>query len=218
MAAVGLILAAISFLIDFEDRIQSRTVSAWQLLAINEPGNSGKTAALEYLNRQVGYFCGEFECLITLKKREPLSGIDLSVPNGQGTYLRRVELSHALLYRADLSRAHLIYGNFTRANLIEAKLNGANLKGTNLYRANFKEADLSGSDMLRAKLDEADFTGANLNDVEGLSNEMLAQACGDEVTNESLRNNLTIPICSEVTWYDAVLRERATSWVLQSDR
>lgn len=46
----GIILAVIAFAIELSDRTEERTVRAWQLVTTQACGNSGKIAALEYLN------------------------------------------------------------------------------------------------------------------------------------------------------------------------
>ena len=56
LAAVGLFMALITFWIDYSDRVEERTVRAWQLHTTRAPGNSGKREALEYLNRWVALF------------------------------------------------------------------------------------------------------------------------------------------------------------------
>ena len=42
LAAIGLITAVASFWIDYHDRVQERTVRAWQLVTTPAPGNSGE--------------------------------------------------------------------------------------------------------------------------------------------------------------------------------
>ncbi len=140
----GVLVAIVAFLVsvaafwgDYSDRIEERTVRAWQLLTTRAPGNSGKGAALEYLNREDGLFCAaglfgalDRVCLIQLKTFTPLVGIDLSPPDdgGSGAYLVGVNLTGA---------------NLSGAYLTVADLSGADLSGTNLTKADLSDADLS---------------------------------------------------------------------------
>ena len=158
LAVIGLALSLVAFTVDYLDRVEERTVRAWQLLTTKAPGNSGKKEALEYLNKREGFFCGDNDCLVTLKDPTRLIGIDLSVTEGQsGAYLAGADLSTAVMTRANLSWA----------NLHEADLSGAELPGAFLSSANLRRADLSGAflyevDLSKAYLPEADLRRANL--------------------------------------------------------
>jgi uncharacterized protein YjbI with pentapeptide repeats len=163
LAVVGLTLTLTAFWFDYSDRVEERTVRAWQLLLTKAPGNSGKREALEYLNREDGVFCGEVGCLLALKARTPLVGIDLSAPDGGATaFLQQVRLPGADLKSANLSRANLSDAVLRDADLGSAKLIGANLNGANLMGANLRNADLSGSNLIGANLANTDLAGADL--------------------------------------------------------
>jgi len=62
-------------------------------------------------------------------------------------------LTHANLYRADLTDADLTHANLYRADLTDANLNRANLFGANLNRADLTGADLTDADLTGADLD-----------------------------------------------------------------
>lgn len=186
-AAVGLILAVATFWVDYSDKIEERTVRAWQLVTTTAPGNSGKREALEYLNSEHGW-CFLGAC----KRHASFTGIDLSLENGRGAaYLYEVNLSGADLFDANLSGADLSEADFSNADLIvanlsgadllnadlsganmfnanpnSARLNGANLGGANLTEANLCGADLSGANLYDADLSEVDFSGADLSYVD----------------------------------------------------
>ena len=174
-------LALIAFALDYTDRMEERTVRAWQLLTTQAPGNSGKGPALEYLNGEDGLFCWHGWCLVTMKPQTPLGGIDLSPPDRtpgdpdgdpQGAYLAGVSLSDAHLQRAnlsgadlkgaDLSGARLRKTNLSGAILEEADLSDASLWDANLSGANLKWANLSGAELFDANLSGAELYGANL--------------------------------------------------------
>ena len=158
IAVVALVMTAI----DFEE---DRTARAWQLLASDAPGNSGKIWALEYLGRArhcldwipgFGLLPENWQDAVSVREcppREPLTGIDLSPRDGDvGTYLWGVRLERAFLTHADFAGASL-----GQSNLAHAELSGANLSGANLQLAN-----LSGSSLLAANLSGADLGFANL--------------------------------------------------------
>ena len=188
-AVLALIVAITQFWVEFADRVNEREVRAWQLVTTVAPGNSGKVAALEYLNQEDGFLCFEWlqghlswlhaenantGCLFLLKPQTELVGIDLSVrdngpSNGQpnrnyGVFLQGVDLSGAVLRNADLSGADLS----GRANLSNADLSGAVLSGADLSGADLISADLSGRTSLSgavlrdAVLWDADLSGAFL--------------------------------------------------------
>ena len=156
---------------DFEDRVQERQVSAWQLISIVLPGNSGKIDALEYLNEEDGIFCYEFlrgwlgwirerpetsKCLIQLKSQIPLVNINLSSSDlATGVYLKNIDLPYARLISSDLSNATLEGANLRHANLTDAILRGAILDDAHLDHAILLGADLSGADIRNTKLKNA---------------------------------------------------------------
>lgn len=188
LVAVGALLLSIGgFWFDYSGRIEERTVGAWQLLTTSAPGNSGKIAALEYLNSDVGLVCGDWlprsfdrpyarkRCLIHLKARTPLVGIDLTPPQKgtsnhrdggpPGAFLVGVNLTDVVLAQSNLSGAELSSAVLTRANLHSSKLIGTSLTGANLTGANLQLADLTGAFLAGANfsgatLDKASFTDA----------------------------------------------------------
>ena len=177
LAAVALLMAVIQFGLEYEDRINERTVRAWQLVTTPASGNSGKIDALEYLNKEDG-LCIEWiqykkdpVCLIDFKPRIPLVGIDLSPRNtGRaglsqhpvGVYLAGVNLNHANLNRANLSGAYLKEADLTGAGLAGAMLNGADLRGADLTSADLTSADLTSADLSGTNLTGAILNGADL--------------------------------------------------------
>ena len=157
LAAIGLFLSLFAFWVDYVDRIEERTVRAWQVVTTKAPGNSGKREALEYLNRH------DFWCLPGMcKTQTSLTGINLSTDNGQGTFLNNVLLDGADLERANLSGADLSHASFSDAWLFQADLSGANLERANLSGTYLFGANLSGAFLTRANLADADLTFANL--------------------------------------------------------
>ena len=182
LAVVALFMAVIQFGLEYADRVNGRTVRAWQLVTTVAPGNSGKIEALEYLNREDGLcfkwlqsklrmLLGEDKkdvgCFILLKPRTPLVGINLSpsstkVSDDSSQQRIGVYLSGANLARANLSGVYLFGANLTRANLFGANLIGVYLFGANLTRANL--------------------FGANLRHSLNLNQGQLDKACGDAKT------------------------------------
>jgi len=112
-----------------------------------------------------------------LRVRLDLSGADLS-----RLYLRRANLTHAILadadirgtdltnamlMGADMKRAKASFGNFASARLLgadmtQAQMGEADLFGANLAGANLTDADLFGAFLVRANLRGAVTQGTNL--------------------------------------------------------
>jgi hypothetical protein len=183
VAVVALVLSLITTWSDYSDRVEERTVRAWQLLTTQAPGNSGKIAALEYLNREDGFLCADLwgGCLISIKGPVPLAGIDLSPPNPEdngtpgdptddppGGYLVEIDLRDANLGQANLRRVNLNGAKLNNAeldggvNLTDAILYDVNLTDAKLNNVNLTDAKLSGANLTRANLWEANLTRAKL--------------------------------------------------------
>lgn len=146
LAVIGLGLSLVAFWIDYSDRVEERTVRAWQLLTTKAPGNSGKIAALEYL-----------------KERVPLVRIDLSTSTdatqtrASGVYLRGINLEGA-----DLLGAKFGYADLDNANLRGTNLLGADLGFTNMTGVSLRDSNLIGADVTDTFLISADLTRADL--------------------------------------------------------
>ena len=194
LAALALLATAVQLWWDLDDRVQERNVLAWQLLTTPASGNSGKIAALEYLNSEDGFFCygwikntkerifegDHSDCLVVHKSREPLVGINLStVPDCDSEtprprkreYLRGVELQFANLNDADLngvdlSEAKLAYAEVTFSSLCLAQLMDADLSGADLTFAYMTGADLRQANLSGANLRYAKLISADLNDAD----------------------------------------------------
>jgi hypothetical protein len=75
-----------------------------------------------------------------------------------------VDLSNAVLIRADLDGANLYEAILGHADLYAANLSGANLIRANLIRANLYGSNLSGANLSEAVLIQADITDSNVSD------------------------------------------------------
>ncbi|MXW48413.1 MAG: pentapeptide repeat-containing protein [Gammaproteobacteria bacterium] len=194
LAALALLATTVQLRWDLDDRVQERTVRAWQLLTTPAPGNSGKIAALEYLNGEDGVFClgwikfatewmfngHHSDCYIVLKRREPLIGIDLSTVNDcnsvnsfpdESVFLAGVNLQFANLTGAKLNGISLIGAKLAQAimfnsSLCYAKLIRADLSGALLIEANLSDAALDGANMTDTNLTDAVLVGADLTDAD----------------------------------------------------
>ena len=145
-----------------------------------------------------------------------LVGADLSEANLKSAHLRGADLTFARLRDASLSLAHLDDANLAFAQLSAADLNGAylsnaNLEGAQLVDANLiganlastrlngatltfadlSDADLSEADLVGADLNCTNLTGANLSGAEGLTQEQIQEAIGNQTTK--LPDNLQRP-------------------------
>jgi len=136
--------------------------------------------------------------------------------NLNGADLSEARLNDANLGASDLSEARLLAADLSGADIRVTRLVGANLSGANLREADLRGANLSssfllGADLSEANLVRANLSGASLKDdaglfemlsivVKGLTQLELDFACGDESTK--LPEGLTIPMCSEVDWFE----------------
>ena len=167
----GILIAVIALVMTAIDFEEDRTARAWQLLASDAPGNSGKIWALEYLGRArhcadwipgFGLLPEEWQDAVSDREcppREPLHGVDLSPRENDGraytprTYLRGVRLEgsdqtaaifeRADLTSADLSRANLFTTTFADANLDNADFTGARFGAVDFNGAFFRMTNLS---------------------------------------------------------------------------
>lgn len=153
-AAIGVFIALAALWTDLISRNQERTARAWQIVAAEAPGNTGKVAALEYLHG----------------RKHPLNGIDVS-PNSvtfswdcrYRVYLPYLELPRAQVQDANLSCADIKSDLPHRlASLDDALLHNSKLIRTNAERTSFRGAELISADFRAAQLGQADFTGATL--------------------------------------------------------
>ena len=190
-AVLALIVATTQFWVEYEDRVNEREVRAWQLVTTFAPGNSGKRAALEYLNQEDGFLCFEWlrgrlyrlhglhdgkysntGCFVLLKRRTKLVGIDLSIRNNsrsngrsngvRGVFLERINLARAFLQDANMAGAEMTFADLTGAYLSGADLRDAILAGANLKGARLTETNLKGASFLHADLTGAHLKGADL--------------------------------------------------------
>jgi uncharacterized protein YjbI with pentapeptide repeats len=124
-----------------------------------------------------------------------LQGTTLNVANLQEAILSDANLQGASLRGADLQGAHLARANLRDADLQKAHLNRANLQEAVLRGTDLQEAILVGADVQKADLTGANLSGSYLSKTEGLTQEQLDDACGDE--NTTLPEGLTIKTCEE---------------------
>jgi uncharacterized protein YjbI with pentapeptide repeats len=170
-------------------------------------GDGGRKDALEDLNRDGVSLAGALLEGAYLPKID-LDGANLV---REGAYLRRIDLVRADLGYADLTGAKLRCArlhdaNLNAADLRDAKLQGAALFGADLQDANLALANLQGAylgvdfpgnvesayehphrkrqatNLKRANLTDADLKGADLQSAEGLTQEQVNSAIGDELT------------------------------------
>ena len=181
----GILIAVFALVFTLVEFDEDRMARAWQLLATDAPGNSGKIWALEYLGRArlchdsvpgfnlLPEYLQESLSDRSCPPREPLIGLDLSPQHetGGGTYLAGVRLERGYLTEVDFSEAILTSANLTDAQLSRADLPGADLSGANLARARLIEADLTAARLVDANLSgarlfQADLPGAFLREAE----------------------------------------------------
>lgn len=141
-------------------------------------------------------------------------GVILHKSNLRDATLSEATLTNSNLSHADLRRADLTEGNFEGSSFegsilkasdaMEASFKGTNFHGAYLTHGNFTDADFSHAILTNTRfgdaiLDDCKFKGANLSGadlfhVNGLEQEQLDQACGNEQT--ILPEGLSIRSCA----------------------
>src|SRR5207302_5406239 len=98
----------------------------WQVLTTPASGDSGRLAALEYLNGPEWFDFFD-------KPRASLVGVDLrpARPDAAGANLTGASLPGADLRQANFGKADLTNVNFLSANLENAIFDDTNVRGTN---------------------------------------------------------------------------------------
>ena len=109
--------------------------------------------------------------------RARLEGVDFS-----DAWLPGAAVSGAQLLGANLSRAKLQSADFRNADLSGANLSGARLEGANFDLAQLRGANLQETQRLLTHLHGATLHGADLRGAEGLTQDQLKFAVGDEAT------------------------------------
>jgi uncharacterized protein YjbI with pentapeptide repeats len=115
-----------------------------------------------------------------------LRGADLSAADLRGAIISFANLTNAELIDTKLSGARLEAADLSGANLADANLSDANLdsanfspfaflQGADLSRATLIGANLHGANLVSADLVSADLSNADLFELEGITNEELAQ-------------------------------------------
>ena len=160
--------AALTFVVDLQDRRLARTHQAWQMLALQSTGSTGKADALEYLNLNQQEFWRWPK-----KIRSNLTGVDVSSSKEAPLELGPIDLSNGILAGSDFSYAQLDSAVFDNADLTHAKFNGASLVESSfldwptLRSTQYLNTDLYGSDFTYAFFKESclidvDFRSAEL--------------------------------------------------------
>ena len=147
LTALGVLIAAVTFVVQLEDRQGEQTYRAWQVVREyeNRQGASGAPLrdALQFINREFGgalcwapvnrfpqWLTGNpRQCLFPRKNREKLQARQVD--------LAGIDLAGADLTGADLTDATLRNVSLIRAELVRADLAGADLTGAKLRASEF---------------------------------------------------------------------------------
>jgi hypothetical protein len=124
-----------------------------------------------------------------------LTGASLSAANLSDAGLGGAKLKDAFLGGANLIRAYLADAHLTGAHLNGADLTGAYLTGADLTAADLIDAHLSGAHLNGANFNGANLSHANLDGADGLAQQQLDTACGNEQTR--LPAGLSVKFCSQ---------------------
>jgi hypothetical protein len=140
---LSLLVAAISYFAESNDRIKQKHYQAWQVInsAQGKGGSGGRIDALEELHQD----------------GVPLVGVDVS-----DAFLQGVDLNGASLLRANFRSADIRDGKFVGSHLAYADLTATNLRHADLRKADLQNANLEDADLFGGDLGQADLSGARL--------------------------------------------------------
>lgn len=125
-AVVVIILTLVTLVIDLRDRKEERVARAWSILNSKVPGNSGKVAALQLLD----------------KYGEDINGIDISCETLGGEIREPGPLSWQETCRP---LTYLAFLNFTQKHSLSTPhLDNLNVKGSYLRHSNLSDLRLAG--------------------------------------------------------------------------
>ncbi|MBT4740880.1 MAG: pentapeptide repeat-containing protein [Rhodospirillaceae bacterium] len=167
----GIILIALGFFLDLDDRQAATKFRAWQTLSSTAPGNIGKAEAMEYLvsvdevldrtDARKAYLAGAQIAGVSLSHAD-LSGSDLTNADLSGAVMIESRLDDAVMPGVRFDSAVLDELSARRANLIRASMVGVSASGANFSGVSLDAADLTTTDLSYANLSGATLTGANL--------------------------------------------------------
>lgn len=124
----------------------------------------------------------DLESWNTWRSQNPKIRPDLSGLEWRGAYLRKIDLSGAILTSAKLHRARL-----SKANLA-----GADLSGSDLRASYFRQANLSGANLRHANLKYAVMAGTNLDQADISNCHVYGIAAWDVIGTPRDQTNLII--------------------------
>ena len=183
---VGVMLATYTLRLDLQARNldlaarhEERTSRAWQTVASEAPGNTGKREALEFLAAN-GHALNRTDVspnsvrkdgdrtLLACDYRVYLPSLDLSEAVANRANLSCTEMDAdepqhpAAFDNADLEQAAFLRANAERASFRQARLTSADFRGAQLGQADFGAADLTRAEFGYASLRYVIFEGATL--------------------------------------------------------
>lgn len=167
----GIILIALGFFLDLDDRQAATKFRAWQTLSSTAPGNIGKAEAMEYLvsvdevldrtDARKAYLAGAQIAGVSLSHAD-LSESDLTNADLREAIMIESRLDGVVMPGAQFDFAVLDELSARRANLIGASMVGVSASGADFFGASLDAADLTTADLSFANLSGATLTGATL--------------------------------------------------------
>lgn len=159
----GIILIALGFFLDLDDRQAATEFRAWQTLSSSAPGNIGKADAMEYLV-SVGEVLDRTEARSAYLANAKIKGVSLSYADLSNSDLTGGDLREAVMIESRLDGAVLPGARFDGAILDELKAHGANFIGSSMVGVSANGADFSAASLDATDLTVADFGYADLSE------------------------------------------------------
>ena len=123
---------------------------------VSERGGDGKTNEREPTLRE------DVQTIMEIIGDRPKTQIHLERTGNFRLNLRGANISHVILWSADLSRAELSGANLSRSSLRDVDLSRSRLLGADLSEALLWDANFLGADLLETDLTNADLSSTNL--------------------------------------------------------
>ena len=210
---LGVAIGIYTLQLDLEARHEERTSRAWQTVASQAPGNTGKREALEFLVAN-DHILNRIDVSPNSVRKD---GDRILLGCNYRVYLPNINLSEAIANKANLSctemdaddgqhRATFETALLEEASFVRANGEGADFGGARLTSADFRGAQLGEADFTAAVLTRARFEYASLRNV-AFAQARLDSASVDHAALEGASGLTCDTLTSMVGWETACRTE-----------
>ncbi len=167
----GIILAAITFVSEYNSRHIERTERSFQLTVQKPPQSDVAAMALSYLNQEITYPLCPFKSFCNVRNRTSFENLELyNADKDEGIRLEKDNiqadaLENAKFRSSDMRKISISEINLKRAEFREIRLQGAQLLDVDLTCSKFINSDMDGATVHYKSLSGAEFLGTNISNV-----------------------------------------------------